>query len=130
MLDPILIGYFPKRRTRPPDWLKGAPIVEQVCTASTCCGMRPNVDWINLWRHNDMWLYDSPELAWNILSEEEKPECEVHAYRMLPVLFDRGQQQPFQVPPLNVQPLPASYKRLGYDVVSRPTGNAFGCSPL
>lgn len=51
------------------------------------------------------------------------------AYRMFPVQFDESHQQPFEIPPLLVVPLPSSFERLGFDIVSR-CDSGFECSPL
>lgn len=125
---PILIGYFPKRTMKCPDWLKAAG-VEEVCSVSTCISNAP-VGWIDQWRHNEMWVFDTPELAWSIVPETARREFDLYAYEMFPVVFTDGQQQTFQIPEIHVQPLPSSFERLGYDVVSRSCGTSFECSPL
>jgi hypothetical protein len=100
-----------------PDWLKAAG-VEEVCSVSTCVSEDPD-GWIDRWLHNEMWAYDSPELAWSVVSETARGEFDLYAYQMFPVEFVEGEQRPFAIPPLHVQPLPGSFERLGYDAVSR-----------
>ena len=63
-VNPILIGYFPKRTVKPPAWLEAAGVTE-VCSVSTCVSDGPE-GWIDQWRHNDMWVYDTPESAWSV----------------------------------------------------------------
>ncbi|MGI0029280.1 MAG: hypothetical protein ACREAQ_06165 [Nitrososphaera sp.] len=75
-------------------------------------------------------MYDSPELAWSVVSEDIRHGFELYAYRMLPVKFDEGQQEPFEIPPLRVEPLDSSFECLGFDIVSRSAGSSFECSPL
>ena len=111
-----------------PDWLKSAG-VEEVCSVSTCVSDAPD-GWIDQWRHNEMWVYDTPELARSVVPDAARHEFDLYAYQMFPVVFDDGQQQPFEIPLLHVQPLPSSFERLGYDVVSRTCGTNFECSPL
>ncbi len=123
-----LIGYFPKRTMERPDWLKVAG-VEEVCSVSTCISDAPD-GWIDQWRHNEMWAYDTPELAWSVVPEATRSEFDLYAYLMFPAQFADGQQQPFEIPPLHVTPLPSSFERLGLDVVSRSCGSSFECSPL
>jgi hypothetical protein len=127
-VTPTLIGYFPKRTMKRPDWLKAAG-VEEVCSVSTCVSGAPD-GWIDQWRHNEMWVYDTSELAWSVVPEAARREFDLYAYEMFPVVFDDGDQQRFQIPVLHVQPLPDSFERLGYDVVSRTCGTSFECSPL
>jgi hypothetical protein len=123
-----LIGYFPKRTMKSPDWLKAAG-VEEVCSVSTCVSKDPD-GWIDRWLHNEMWAYDSPELAWSVVPATARGEFNLYAYQMFPVEFVEGKQRPFAIPPLHVQPLSGSFERLGYDAVSRSVGSCFECSPL
>ena len=125
---PILIGYFPKRTVKRPDWLK-ANAVEEVCSASNCISAGPD-DWISRWEHNEMWVYDTPELAWSAVPETTRREFELYAYKMFPVQFDGGQMQSLEIPSLRVTPVPADFEHLGFDVANRTCGNAFECSPL
>lgn len=127
-MKPTFIGYFPKRTIKRPDWLKAVG-VEEVCSVSTCISNAPD-GWIDQWRHNEMWVYDTTELAWSVVSDSSRQEFELYAYRLFPVKFAEGQQQTFQIPELHVEPMASSFERLGYDVVSRTCGTTFECSPL
>lgn len=128
MTIPILIGYFPKRTLKRPDWIKAAG-VDEVCSVSTCISAGP-AGWINQWLHNEMWVYETPELAWSVVPQNSRGEFDLYAYQMFPVQFDDGQQKPFEIPPLCVAPLSAAFEFFGLDVVSRSCGSAFECSPL
>lgn len=77
-----------------------------------------------------MWIYDTTELAMSIVPETSRHDFDLYAYQLFPVVFTDGQQQSFEIPLLEVQPLPGSFERLGYDAVSRTYGNCFECSPL
>lgn len=58
---------------------------------------------------------------------------DLYAYRMYPVRFADGTEEPFPVDPGDfdpVEPLAEDYDRLGLDVVNRCCGNMFECSPL
>jgi hypothetical protein len=125
---PTFIGYFLKRTVKRPDWLKNAG-VEEICSVSSCISTVPD-DGIDQWRHNELWVYDTEEIAWNVVPPEARHQFDLYAYFMFPVRFDGGREEPYELPPLNVQPLPSSFVRLGYDAVSRSTGNNFECSPL
>jgi len=126
---PALIGYFPKRTRQRPDWLEAAG-VDEVCSVSTCVSSGPG-DWIQRWRHNALWVYDSPALAWSVVPESARGEFDLYAYRMYPVEWAAGARRPLAMPPLpGLEPLDASFARLGHDVVSRSAGTSFECSPL
>ena len=127
-MTPMPIGYFPKRTMKRPDWLKSAD-VDEVGSVSNHVSEGPE-DWIDQWLHNNMWLYDTLELARSVIPEAVIQEFDIYAYLLFPVVFKDGQQQPFEIPPLQIQPLPESFERLGYDAVSRRSGTNFECSPL
>ena len=77
-----------------------------------------------------MCVFNTPELAWSVVPESARTEFDLYAYLLFLVLFADGQQQPFEIPALQVAPLPASFECLGLDVVSRSCGSTFECSPL
>jgi hypothetical protein len=57
----------------------------------------------------------------------------LYAYRMLPIRFANGVEEPFEIPEDDfqpVEPLPDGYVPLGWDVVNRHCDNMFECSPL
>ncbi len=125
----IPIGYFPKRIAPRPEWLK-APSVVDICSVSECMSPGPE-GWINHWRQNDMWMYDTEEIARSIVGDSpEKTAFHMFAYRIVPLLFDQGQSEVLAMPSLTVQELPADYRFLGFDIVSRSQGACFECSPL
>jgi hypothetical protein len=127
--EPTLIGYFPKQVHTRPDWLKAGQ-VEQVCSVSECVSPGPE-GWINRWAHNDLWVFSDEQAAWRVVpGGPSNPDYRLFAYCLFPVEFDGGEQRPFAIPPLSVQPLPGSYRRLGYDIVARSGKAAFECSPL
>jgi len=127
-MTPTLIGYFPKRTVRRPEWLKAAG-VEEVCSVSTCISEAPK-GWIDEWRHNEMFLYDNPDLAWSVVPEPAQSEFDLYAYKLFSVMFEDGQRKPFDIPALHAVPLCDSFVCLGFDAVSRSAGAAFECSPL
>jgi hypothetical protein len=126
--EPVLIGYFAKLTMKRVDWPKN-PLVEEICSACDCMS-RADWDWINEWKHNEMWVFDSPELALSVAPDEQKPKCDVYGYRLYPVRYVHSTRQPFTVPKVSPQPLPNDFEKLGYDLVSRETEAEFGHSPL
>lgn len=128
-MEPTLIGYFPKQVRPRPEWLK-VERVKEVCSVSECISPGPD-GWINRWAHNDLWHYDDEQAAWSVVpGGQSNRDFRLFAYRLFPVQFDAGEQQPFTIPPLGTSPLSTGYRRLGYDVVSRSWGSTFECSPL
>jgi hypothetical protein len=123
----ILIGYFPKKTSRLPELLE-ALNVEEVCSVSNCISEGP-VNWIDAWKHNSHWVYDTPELAASVIGENEGV-FEMYAFKQYPIRVDSGEIQDEPVSEPNVNPLMQDYEFLGYDAVSRSNGNAFECSPL
>lgn len=127
-MSPILIGYFAKRTVRRPDWLQAAG-VDEVCSVSTCISEAPE-GWIDRWRHNEFWLYDTPELADGVIPDGERAVFDRYAYGLWPQVFDFEVVRAFEIPRLSVRPLSEAYERLGWDVVTRSSGTSFECSPL
>jgi hypothetical protein len=117
-MQPVLIGYFPKR-IEMPSGPRIPPHVVQLCHAGHCDGLVPDC-WVDAWRHNELWVYDSAALAGSVVAENERHEFEIHGYRLFPVLFVAGNPAPIQLPPLKIDPLPPDYQLIGYDVVSHP----------
>lgn len=126
--EPVLVGYFAKPTMKRPDWLK-APQVEEICSASNCMS-RADWDWINEWKHNACWLYDSSDLAREVLPSDKRDACDVYAYRLFPVRYFKGQRQSWSFPAVNAFPLSADFERLGVDLFSRSFENIAECAPL
>ena len=127
-MQPVLIGYFPKRRTPNPGCMIPG-VVEEIASVSGCIAEGPD-DWIEHWRHNELFVFDSPKVAWSFAPEAELDRFDLYGYAPYPVRFVNGQQQAFEIPPVRPQSLPADFERLGIDVVSRSCDAGFECSPL
>jgi hypothetical protein len=176
---PKLIGYFPRRpRPRAEDFRAAAlpTQIEEFCNVGHMRESAPS-DWVELWLHNEMWLYSTELHAWGaavdtgnlqrIYTQESRrwdgvrgsvqrimdeyltrhvpspaasysptdPRFNWHlyAYRILPTRYADGAEEPFEIPEEDfqpVEPLPADYASLGWDVVNRHCENMFECSPL
>lgn len=127
-MEPILIGYFPKQTMLQPDFLKAAGLVD-ICSASSCLSKGPE-DWIDHWKHNEMWLFDTPAEAWDAVPVSERAAFHLYGYEMFPVKFTKRGQEPFTPPSSDIEPLSPAFELLGYDAVSRSYDNKFECSPL
>lgn len=152
-MDSILIGYFPRRqevplRARP---LPSVPNVSEIASVGHYTSDGPP-NWVDQWRHNEMWFFDSEAIArkviddaiqieieaepqhdppWRVkLSREQGLTYDFYAYRMFPCCFVDGRQEPYDLSGLKCQPLPADYEWLGHDAVSRSGCAHLECSPL
>jgi hypothetical protein len=56
----IPVGYMAKRISKKPDWLQAAQVVD-VYSVSGCVSEK-FADYIDYWKHNGYWLFDSPEV--------------------------------------------------------------------
>ena len=124
---PTLIGYFPKKRVARPEWLDGTPVGEG-CSVSECFAAGPK-GWIDHWLHNEWSCFPTVEVARSVVPEG-KTDFQILAYALLPVRFENGKAHDLEISVVNVEPLPATFRFLGYDVVSRSSSDGFECSPL
>jgi hypothetical protein len=124
----VPVGYMAKRVRERPTWLK-APQVKDVYSLG--CVSEDFADYINFWRHNGYWLFDSPEIINNVAEENSISlkgtslfYCEMHEME-----FDGKSWCSFRPEPslpTNVT-IPTLKKLEGFDVV---TSYGRGCSPL
>ncbi len=134
--EPVLIGYFAKPVMMRPEWLK-AEQVEEVCCWDAC-KINPRFDWINAWRHNAEWVYNTPELAWSVVPDSVRSDCQMFGYRVFPIRYRNGIPEHYRLPEQSEEevmgfapvPMGASFERLGFDLIPRSCENAFECSPL
>lgn len=122
--EPVLIGFFPKI-TECPELFREAGL-EEICSVSECISAGPP-DWIDAWKHNAWFVFDSEELAREMVPADPA-RYDLYAYKIFPIKFD-GELTPIDVEPSAAGDL-SGYKFLGYDIVSRSCDYAFECSPL
>jgi hypothetical protein len=109
-----------------------------LCSVSTCIAEGPPGDWISRWLHNEFGVFSTLALARQALSGSDESRYAIHAYRILPLAFDGGKVESIAAPMAtrpasrhpNCEPLPAGYRRLGFDAVELHSEMFFGCSPL
>jgi hypothetical protein len=106
--------------------------VEEICSVSECISKGPD-RWSQNLTPNPFWGFANPASAWEAVLPADRPGLGLVAYRLYPVRFADGKQEAVDLPPLEVEPLPNSFTRLGWDAVEL-AGDArqyrFGCSPL
>src|SRR5436190_9553699 len=62
-------GYMAKRVVTRPEW-RGAASVSSIYSVSGCIAEN-FTDYINFWKHNGYWLFDSPDIIIGIARENE-----------------------------------------------------------
>ncbi len=91
-------------------------------------------DYINFWKHNGYWLFDSPSIILNLAQEAavDLTGTSLFYYEAHELEYDGARWRPFAPEPgieTNIQ-LPPSKTLEGYDVVTFYAGNVSECSPL
>ena len=120
-------GYFPKKIAVKDDWLK-APAVTEIWSVSECISKGPE-NWIQYWRHNDLWLFDMVELAESVVDPNEGSTFTTVGYKIWHVGFDLGKERSTTIPIIETAVLDPTFESLGFDAVVR-GGDSFYCSPL
>ncbi len=120
------IGYFPCRPPARPDWLH-AEQVELLCIASGCCGGWP-AEPIAREHQNLVGLYDTIARARSIVPAHLDGDYLCTALSSLPAKFDGARALPWELS-MRPDPVPASFVRLGFDVVQCSSSD-LECSPL
>jgi hypothetical protein len=124
-------GYLAKRVHKPEGFR--VPNVVDVYSVSDC--VNDNfADYIEYWKHNGYWLFDSPDII-RTLAHENSISLEgttLFYYEVYEQEFDGQDWMPYEPEtsfPTNVT-LPLSKTLAGYDVVTFFAKNAPECSPL
>src|SRR5580704_16789820 len=65
------VGYMAKRVVKKPDWLKATNVVDIYSVSS--CVSEDFTDYINYWKHNGYWFFDSPEIIRMVAKEHSIP---------------------------------------------------------
>ena len=130
----IPLGYLFKHVAAHPDWL-AAPGVVDLYSLSGC--MSANfADYVNYWRHNGYWLFDSPEAMTALAAEKaiDLTGARLFYYEAHDLEFDETKRawRSFSAEPSFVTSVrvPARKELAGYDVTSFSTGTTPECSPL
>src|SRR3954471_5396709 len=131
----IPLGFMLKSiALRAPEWM-GAPYVESVRSVSGCVSSNFG-DYIDLWKHNGWWLFDTPEAVCDAAASlgVATDGLSLFYYEAFEQQYDaeRNEWQPFSPDPdlpTTVIP-PAAASLSGFDVVTFWAGHAPECSPL
>jgi len=132
----IPAGYMLKRVEKRPDWLK-QPAVEDIFSVSNCTCEDFCQNWIDEWKHNGYWFFDSPEIIYDIAKKHNvnTDEMTLFYYEAHEILYDAKTRQwescTKELDYSENVKLPSRKTLQGYDVVtySRVSSDV-GCSPL
>jgi hypothetical protein len=124
-------GYMAKRVQKPEGFLLAKCV--DVYSVSDCVNNN-FADYIEYWKHNGYWLFDSPEIIRTLAQEHSIPleGTTLFYYEVYASEFDGKNWIPYEPEtsfPTNVT-LPPSKSLAGFDVVTFFAKNAPECSPL
>jgi hypothetical protein len=130
----IPAGYMSKKVVVRPEWLK-ADGVEDVCAVSGCFS-EPFADYINYWKHNGFWLFNSISDIEQLCSQEKNDASHntLFYYEVFENEYDEDSKECSAFEPeasfeTHVQE-PLNAKLVGYDVTTFTGGTSPECSPL
>jgi hypothetical protein len=132
----IPVGYMAERAVKKPDWLKATNVVDLYFVSS--CFSEDFTDYINCWKHNGYWFFDSPEIIRMVAKEHSIPieGTSLLSYEAHELEFDDecwklgGWKAHSPEASLSTNVVVPSHKQLeGFDVVSFYARNAPEHSP-
>jgi hypothetical protein len=130
----IAAGYMGKVVAPRPQWVQ-ADNVTRIYSVSNCVS-HAFCNYINHWKHNGYWFFDSPSAIREIAKSDSTAakQYEVLYYELFELQFDEGREiwEPFQPEPsfrTEVR-MPEYLDILGFDVVSYSVKTSPECSPL
>jgi hypothetical protein len=128
------LGYMRKRVASNSEWLKAKGVVD-IYSVSNCLS-NDFADYINYWRHNGYWLFDSPAVIDEISQTEhiDLTGTRLFYYEAYEFEYDEDKEQwvAFHPEPSFVTDVqvPANMKLEGFDVVTFSAHSNPECSPL
>ncbi len=130
----VPMGYLYKQVVAPPDWIR-APQVRAVFSVSGC--VSPYfADYIDFWKHNGYWLFDSPDIIEDIAAEAgiSLHGMQLFYYEVYPKQFSTAGKTWGRFAPeasfTTAVRVPEDRCLRGFDVVSFSVGTSPECSPL
>ena len=125
-------GYMAKRVSKKPDWLKATQVTDIFSVSGCTC--EDFADYINFWKHNGFWFFDSPEMIRAVARENSinLKGTSLFYYEVHQLEFDGENWQAFgPEPTIPTNVAVTSEKRLeGFDVATFWNRNEPECSPL
>jgi hypothetical protein len=128
----IPAGYLAKRVCMKPDWLQAHQVTD-IYSVSGCVSQMFD-DYIDYWKHNGFWLFDSSEVIQNIAEENsiDLAGTTLFYYEAYEKEFDGENWHPYG-PDSSFKTsvvVPADKHLEGFDVVTFSCRNLPECSPL
>jgi hypothetical protein len=125
-------GYLAKRVAKRPGWLR-APQIEDIYSLSGC-ESEDFANYIDHWKHNGYWLFDSPDIIRELAQEEaiDLGSTKLFYYEVHELEFDGQTWKSFVPEPgiiTNVI-VPVNKQLEGFDVVTFWSRSSPECSPL
>jgi hypothetical protein len=130
----IPAGYMAKRVSGKPVEVKADSVIDIHAVSS--CMSKDFADYVNYWKHNGYWLFDSPAVIENLARDNsvDLTGTRLFYYEVYELEFHEDEKawQPFvPEPSFTTNVLTPKEKHLeGYDVATFSCGNAPECSPL
>jgi len=128
----IPAGYLAKRVCMKPDWLQ-ANQVSDIYSVSDCMS-KDFADYVDYWKHNGFWLFNSPEVIQDIAHENsiDLSGTTLFYYEVYEKEFDGETWHPYE-PDSSFKTsvvVPVDKHLDGFDVVTFSCRNLPECSPL
>lgn len=130
----IPIGYMYKTVSQRPDWLKKENVTD-IYSVSNCIS-EDFTDWVDYWKHNGYWFFDSPKIIEELAKENSLSlkNCRLFYYEAFEEQWNSDDQkwepyEPEKSFATNVLP-PKGAVLQGYDIVSFCVQTSAECSPL
>jgi hypothetical protein len=129
----IPMGYLYKHVADRPEWLTAAHVAD-VYSLSGCVS-KPFADYINYWKHNGYWLFNSPQEIAELANAASisLEGLKLFYYEAYELQFDEDEKawEAFEPEPFATEVVaPISKKLEGFDIASFTMGNIAEHSPL
>ncbi len=130
----IPAGYMAKRVVSTPEWLKSDDVLD-IYSVSSCISTN-FADYVNYWKHNGYWLFDSPEIILKIAKDNsiDMSGVKLFYYEIYELEYDEDDNHWHEYEPgksfdTDVQ-IPRDKVLEGFDIVSFGARSCAECSPL
>ena len=128
----VPVGYMAKRISKKPDWLNAVQVIDVYSVSS--CVSDDFADYVQYWKHNGYWFFDSPEVILKLAREDAMSleGSSLFYYEAHEMQFDDESWSMYlPEPSFRTNAAPPVRKQIeGFDVVTFSVGSGPECSPL